>query len=195
MAVGFDADAEKLARKFINDSDPEVAAAPEIYWINTTQQHQRRHSVPVRRSGLKVKNGISGPCHVLGKPLKVPGIARDQFVGLRLFGHQGMQIPAGPHARLSRSSATALPIALGWSLYPLGTSKNIPPSRSTSLASIRFGLRFATTGTSLIEPPESGSYAKTCPGRTCGSLTLWRSSTVNGFLDVCSGYPTRAPRR
>jgi len=56
------------------------------------------------------------------------------------------RIPIGPHARLSRSPATALPIASGPSLYPLGTSKSIPPSRSTNLASIRLGLRFAIAG-------------------------------------------------
>lgn len=92
------------------------------------------------------------------------------------------RIPIGPHARLSRSPATALPIASGPSLYPLGTSKSIPPSRPTNLASIRLGLRFAIAGTSLMEPSESGSYAKTCPGFTCGSLTRWRSSTVNVFI-------------
>jgi len=136
------------------------------------------------------RNGISGPGHVLGEPLKVPGVARDQFVGLRLFGHQGVPNTICPHARLSRSSATAPPIASGSSLYPLGTSKNIPPSRSTSLASIRLGLRFAITGTSLIEPSESGSYSKTYPGCTCGSLTLWRSSTVNVFIRGNSHWKT-----
>jgi hypothetical protein len=137
-----------------------------------------------------IGNGTSGPRHVLGEALKVPGVAGDEFVGPRLFGHQSVPILAGPHARLSRSSATAFPIASGSSLYPLGTSKNIPPSRSISLASIRLGLRLAITGTSLIEPSESSSYAKTCPGCACGSLTLWRSSTVNVFVRGNSHWKT-----
>jgi hypothetical protein len=43
-------------------------------------------------------------------------------------------IPVRPHERLSRSSATALPMAAGSSLYPVGTWKNSPPRPLTSLA-------------------------------------------------------------
>jgi len=63
------------------------------------------------------KSGISGPRHVFGEALKVPGVARDQFVGLCLLGHQkvfmlGSRVPRPPPWRLPLDRA-GNPWALG----------------------------------------------------------------------------------
>ncbi len=136
---------------------------------------------------------ISRPGDICGQSLEVAGVPRDEFVGLRLLRDQRVPIiihvldrrrcvPIRPHERLSRSSATALPMASGSSVYPVGTWKNSPPRRLTSLATTRLGPGFATTGTSLIVPSEFGSYAKTCPAFASGSRIRCRSSTVNVFM-------------
>ncbi len=57
-----------------------------------------------------------GPDNISRQTLEVAQVARDEFVGLRLIRYQ-----AKNHERLSRSSATALPMASGSSVYPLGT--------------------------------------------------------------------------
>ncbi len=92
------------------------------------------------------------------------------------------RVPICLHERLSRSSATALPMASGSSLYPLGIWKNSPSPRLTSLATTRLGPGFGITGTSFIVPSKLGSYAKTCPAFAFGSRTRCRSSTVNVFM-------------
>jgi hypothetical protein len=66
------------------------------------------------------------------------------------------RVPISPQERLSRSSATALPMASGSRVYPLGTWKNNLPPRLISLATTRLAPGFGTTGTSLIVPSEFG---------------------------------------